>query len=152
MIGKIHGHMTMADGSRVPLSEDQAASLWKMAEDAKARRAEDMPTAQDALRALIRAHERMRDLGWRLGGGLRVKRGEECAVAETGSTGIWRGRLDREGLYVQYGDSVSSPRKCWLKPLLDLTDDERVWMEECDRRGAEAYSAMIDRLATGEQQ
>jgi len=146
--GNYHGHKTMADGTHVALSEEEAAAIWKAVEESTSRRAREMPTAQDALRVLIAAQTRLNDLGWWKGIGLRVKRGDECAVAETGSTGMWRGRLDVEGKYVHYGDCVSDPRKCWLKPLADLTDEERAWMDECDRREAEAYSAMLDRYAS----
>lgn len=142
-----YGHKTMPDGTHVLLTEDEAAELWQHIEDAQARRAQEMPTAQDALRVMIAAQQRMQELGWWKGGGLRVKRGDECAVAETGSTGVFRGRLDGEREYVHYGDCVSDPRKCWLKPLADLTDDERAYMDECDRREAEAYAAMLDRYA-----
>lgn len=145
-----HGHKTLIDGTHVPLTEDEADAIWKAVNAAKAKRAQDMPTAQHALRALIEAQQRMQELGWWQGGGLRVKRGDECAVAETGSTGIWRGHLDADGKYVQYCDCVSDPRKCWLKPLADLSDEERAHMETCDEREAEAYTAMIDRWASEE--
>jgi hypothetical protein len=142
-----YGHKTLIDGSRVPLTKDEAAAIVEAARVADRERAKDMPTVRDALATMIRAEQRMKDLGWWKGGGLRVKPGDECAVAETGSTGIWRGRLDAERKYVHYGDSVSDPRKCWLKPLADLTEGERAWMEECDRHEAEAYSAMLVRYA-----
>lgn len=141
-----YGHATMNDGTHVPLTKADADAIWKAAEDARAKREQEMPTAQDALRVLIAATQRLQELGWWKGGGLRIKRGDECAVAETGSTGMWRGLLDAEGKYVHYGDYVSDRHKCWLKPLADLTDDERALMEECDRREAEAYAAMIARL------
>jgi len=144
-----HGHKTMIDGTHVALSKDEAEAIWKAIDEADAKRAQEMPTAQDALRVMIAARHRLQELGWWKGGGLRVKRGDECAVAETGSTGMWRGRLDAEGKYIHHGDYVSDPRKCWLKPLADLTEDERAWMVECDRREAEAYSAMLDRLGDG---
>jgi hypothetical protein len=142
-----YGHKTLADGTHVPLTKDEADAILRAAKVAEAKRAEDMPTARHALRAMITAKQRLQELGWWEGGGLRVKRGDECAVAETGSTGMWRGRLDAERKYVHYGDSVSDPRKCWLKPLADLTEDERAWMDECDRRETEAYTAMLDRYA-----
>ena len=141
-----HGHKTLADGSHVPLTADEAESIWKMIDAAKTKRAQDMPTAQDALRTLIAAQERMKELGWWLGPGLRVNRGDDCAVAETGSTGMWRGHYDADGKYIHYCDCVSDPRKCWLKPLADLTDDERAHMAACDAREAEAYRAMFDRM------
>lgn len=146
-MSEYHGHKTLIDGSHVPLSKEEAEALWAAVEDERTKRNAAMPTAKDALSALIDAETRLRDLGWSRGGGLRVRTGDECAVSEMGSTGMWRGRLDDEGKYVHYGDCVSSRQKCFLKPLADLTPDERAWMEECDKREAEAYSAMLDRYA-----
>ena len=88
-----HGHKTMPDGSHVPLTKDEAIAIMRAVETARAERARKMPTARNALHALIEAEQRMKELGWWLGGGLRVKPGDECAVAETGSTGMWRGRV-----------------------------------------------------------
>lgn len=144
--GEYYGHKTMTDGSHVPLTKDEADSIWRAVEDAEVKRAQEMPTARDALATLIHAEQRMKELGWWKGGGLGVRPGDECAVAQTGSTGLWRGRLDAERKYVHFGDSVAHPRDLWLKPLADLSDDERAWMDECDRREAEAYGAMLDRL------
>lgn len=147
---KYFGHRTLVDGTHVPLTENEAGAIMQYVEDARIKREDNMPTAQDALRAMIEAKQRLQELGWWQGGGLRVKRGDECAVAETGSTGMWRGRLASDGKYVHYGDCVSDPRKCWLKPLSDLTDDERAWMEECDKREAEAFKAWLDRRREGD--
>jgi len=140
-----YGHKTMVDGSRIPLTKDEAEALIRSVEDADARRAQQMPTARDALAMLISSEQRLKDLGWWKGGGLRVKRGDECAVAETGSTGIWHGRVDVEGTYVHYCDCVASPRERWLKPLSELTDEERAHMLACDLREAEAHKAEMDR-------
>jgi|SRR5215217_1980161 len=141
----ISGHMTMADGSRVPMTEEDATAIWASVEAATAKRAEAMPIAKDALSLMIDAKSRMNELGWWLGGSLRVKKGDDCAVAETGSTGMWKGRIDAEGEYVHYGDCVSKPQKVWLKPLSELTDDERAWVARCDNEASEAYRAMIGR-------
>jgi hypothetical protein len=138
-MGEYHGHKTLIDGTHVPLTKDEAEALWKSAERARELRAETMPGVQDALRTMLDAKQRMQELGWWQGGGLRVKRGDECAVAEFGSTGIWRGHIDVDGKYVHYADCVSNPRKVWLKPLTDLTDDERAHMERCDQREREAF-------------
>ena len=88
----------------------------------------------------------MQELGWWKGGGT-VRKGDRCAVAESGSTGIWTGWLDDEGKYVTYCDCVSEPRKVWLKPLEALTEQERAHLEACDKREAEAYDAELARLA-----
>jgi len=141
-----YGHKTMIDGSHEPLTKDEADSLWKYVEERKAQRAASMPTAEAALSQFIEAKQRLQELGWWQGGGLRVKRGDECAVAEFGSSGIFRGWVDEEGKYVHYADCVSDPRKCWLKPLADLTDDERKHMDECEALDKIAHEAEMNRL------
>jgi hypothetical protein len=145
-MGEYHGHKTLIDGTHVPLTSDEAEALWKAVEAEKVRREETMPTARDALGMLIQAQQRLNELGWWLGGGLRVRRGDECAVAQTGSTGMWTGHVDDE--YVTFADSVSKPRDVWLKPLADLTDDERQHMDECNRREAIAFEADMKRYAS----
>lgn len=144
-----HGHKTLIDGSHVPLTKDEAEGLWKMVEEMRAKRAETMPTAEDALSQLIAAKERLNELGW-WEGGLRVRAGDECAVAQTGSTGMWKGWVDEERKYVHHGDSVNSPRDVWLKPLAELTVDERAHMDACDKNEAEAYAAEMGRYAAME--
>lgn len=146
-MGENHGHKTLIDGTTVALTKDEAEALWQAIEAEDARRTDAMPTARDALVAMMDAEMRMRDLGWAIGGGLKVKRGDECAVAQQGSTGMWRGWLDEDRKYVHFGDCVASPDKVWLKPLADLTPEERAHMDYCDKREAEAYSALLDRLA-----
>lgn len=132
-----HGHLTHKDGSHTPLSKEDAEALWKGFEEEDAKRAKEMPDAWDATRQIIRAQERLRKLGWSLGGGFKIKAGDECAVMEAGSTGMWTGWLDDERKYVHYCDGVSAPRKVWLKPLGDLTDAERAKLAEGDKDAAE---------------
>ena len=132
MTEKYYGHATLEDGSHVPLTAEDAKALWEAAERSADDRAALMPTSDAAMRVISDAHQRMNDLGWWKGGGLRVRRGDECAVREDTSTGIWSGWLDQDGEYVHYCDSVSAPRKVWLKPITDLTEDERERMAECD--------------------
>lgn len=144
-MAEYHGHMTMADGSHLPLSKDDADALWKSIKAGQKEMSEQMPTARDALRTINNAQQRLNDLGWSLGGGLKVRRGDECAVAESGSTGMWRGWVDQDGKYLHYADYCTDPRKAWLKPLADLTPEELAWMEECDRRESDARSAYLAR-------
>lgn len=144
------GHKTLTDGSRVPLTEDEANALMDQLAAAKSRRASDMPTVRDALSAIIAAEERLRELGWWRGGGLRVRRGDDCAVIQHGSTGMWSGRYQADGQYVLFGDSVCRPRECLMKPLAELTSEERAWMEECDKHEAEATDLLLRRLAGSE--
>lgn len=142
---KYHGHVTMTDGTRVPLTEDAAKEIWAEIEAEEVQRAKRLPTARSCLEAISDAAVRLGDLGWSKGGGLRVRRGDECAVAQPGSSGMWSGRVDANGRFVVFGGCVAKPQDVWLKPLADLTDDERQWMEECDRNAAEALSAWLDR-------
>lgn len=144
------GHKTMMDGSHVPLTKDEANLLMDQIAAAQSRREADMPMARDALSAIISAEERLRELGWWRGGGLRVRRGDDCAVIQHGSTGMWRGRYQADGQYVLFGDSVCGPRDCWMKPLAELTADERAWMEKCDKHEAEATDLLLRRLSAPE--
>lgn len=153
-----HGHMTMKDGSHKALTADEAEAIWQAAERSAEERARLMPTSDDAMRVILDAQQRMKSLGWRKGLGLiGVKRGDECAVREDGSTGIWSGWVDQDGKYVYYCDGVSDPRKVWLKPLADLTEDERSKMAECDKDEREWHDRMIqsfiaqDEIQSGEQ-
>jgi hypothetical protein len=142
-----HGHMTMKDGSHRALSADEDEALWWAMERSAEDRARLMPTSDDAMRVIFDAQQRMKALGWRKGLGIiGVKRGDECAVREDGSTGIWSGWVDQDGKYVNYCDCVSDPRKVWLKPLADLTEDERTKMAECDKDNREFHGRIIQSL------
>lgn len=141
------GHMTMNDGTHKPLTADEAKAIWKAMERSAEDRARLMPTSDDAMRVMLDAQQRMKALGWRKGLGIiGVKRGDECAVREDGSTGIWSGWVDQDGKYVNYCDGVTDPRKVWLKPLADLTEDERTKMAECDKDDREFHDRMIQSL------
>lgn len=138
-----YGHRTLADGTHEPLTKAEAETLMAGLAASKDKLAADMPTVKDALAMLIKAEERLRDLGWWRGGGLRVRRGDDCAVIQQGSTGVWSGHYQASGEYVLFGDSVCGPRDCYLKSLADLTPDESTWMQKCDREEAEAVSRMF---------
>ena len=45
--------------------DELARRLWRQAELNEAIRARDMPTEEDALRAMNDAYQRLRDLGWK---------------------------------------------------------------------------------------
>ena len=146
-MSEYHGHMTMSDGTHKALTEDEAQALCQAIERSAEDRARLMPTSDDAMRVILDARQRMKALGWRKGLGLvGVRRGDECAIREEGSTGIWSGWIDQEGKYAHYCDCVSDPRKVWLKPISDLTDDERIKMAECDKDDREFHDRMIQSL------
>jgi len=65
----IVGHKTLRDERGLtrhePLRKSVANALLAAAEAAQAKRASDMPTEQDAARALWSAYQRLKELGWR---------------------------------------------------------------------------------------
>ena len=123
------GWKTMLDGSRIPMSEDEAANLWRIVEQNRAEQAAAYPTTHSALRAYIDADERMHDLGWR-STIFDLEDGDEVAVAERGSTGIFRAVWVKP--YLHYQDCVSSAGKHFVKRIADLTPDEVETMDRCE--------------------
>jgi hypothetical protein len=89
----IVGHKTFwhEDGTHhhEPLRRDEAEAILASADAAKAKRASDMPTEQDAINALFEAHQRLKELGWREAS-YCPKDGSSFNAIETGSTGIFR--------------------------------------------------------------
>lgn len=147
-----HGHITRKDGSHEPLTKEFADALWQAIERSGEERARLMPTSEDAMRVMLDAQQRMKALGWRKGLGIvGVKRGDECAVREDGSTGIWTGWVQEDGKYVMYCDGVSDPRKVWLKPISELTADEATKLAECDRDDIEFRERMIQSFIDQDQ-
>lgn len=132
-----HGHLTLKDGSHVPLTGQEAKALFEAAEEGDRKRAEMMPTSEDAMRLGLGVQQRMKALGWRKGMGLKMRAGDDVAVREDGSTGIWSGWIETDSLFVHYCDSVADPRRVWLKPVSELTEDEREQMAVCDKDAAE---------------
>jgi hypothetical protein len=90
-----HGHMTMADGSHAPLSKDDAAALWRRAEEVERDRAERWPTDQHAISAMTDAFHRLKTLGWREAM-YCPKDGTAFEVIEAGSSGIHTCHYDGE--------------------------------------------------------
>jgi len=82
-----YGHMTMADGSHVPLTEEQAREIWDACEKAQEDRAKRMPDEQAALKVLQDAYTRLKELGWR-DAIYCPKDGSIFEAIEAGSTGV----------------------------------------------------------------
>ena len=64
----IVGHKTFRDGDshrHEPLRESEAKKIFAGIEDSKKRRAELMPTEQDAAKAMWDAWYRLKELGWK---------------------------------------------------------------------------------------
>lgn len=83
-----HGHMTMRDGSHVPLTAEQAKELWESGEKSRAERAARLPDDASAIKAMCEAYGRLKELGWN---DIMYcpKDGTRFEVTENGSTGIF---------------------------------------------------------------
>lgn len=91
----MRGWATLADGSRVALSEAECREIWEQADAAKAKRAEAMPDEASALRAMHDAHTRLTELGWREAI-YCPKDGSPFDVIEAGGTGVHRAYYEGE--------------------------------------------------------
>lgn len=127
------GHATMADGTHVPLSQNDAKAIWEAIDAADAKRRADMPTTQSALSAICDGKQRLTSLGWR-DAVYCPKDGSSFAIIEYGSTGIfyatYHGEWPTGSLYSC--DHFSHPRGAMFKALADLSPDERSKLDECD--------------------
>ena len=85
----IVGWGTTEDGKHVPIRADQAKQIWDAVEAARAKRAEQMPTEQDAINQMVDAITRLKELGWNEP--QYAPRGVPCDVIEPGSRGIHSG-------------------------------------------------------------
>lgn len=124
-----HGWVTNIDGSRTPLTSDDAEALMAGVRESERLRAEAYPATIDVLRAFLDADQRMRDLGWKKSV-FGMENGDEFALCEQGSTGIFRAFWNKP--YLHYQDCVASMGKHYIKPIADLTPVERVKMDECE--------------------
>lgn len=138
-----HGWKTGIDGSRTPITEGECADLIAMVEESERKRAAAFPKTLDALRAFLDADQRMKDLGWRKSI-FGLEDGAELALAEIGSTGVFRAVWCKS--YLHYQGCVASMGKSFIKPIADLTPDERAKMEECEANHAEFMEHQTGRM------
>ena len=115
----IVGHKTFHEGEgfrHEPLRQSEAKAILAACDAAKARRAADMPTEEDAARVMWSAYQRLRELGWRET--CYGPTNETVLVIEPGSSGIHQGvRWNDwpEKTWWIDGDWPSTP--CLFKPL-----------------------------------
>jgi hypothetical protein len=118
---EIVGHKTFATGEicpetgmpkfrHEPLTRADADALWASVEAAKAKRATDMPTEQDAVNALWHAQQRLKELGWDEPQSYRShplrQDGVTAKLVEFSSSGIHEG----------YYHSVNGKDVWWIGP------------------------------------
>lgn len=148
-----HGHVTLDDGTRFPLTEDEENAIWKAIKAAEAKSAADMPKISDVLRVMQRGHSRLCNLGWREAQ-YCPKDGTTFAVIQYGSTGIFEAWYmgDWPTGHVYCCDYLSHPDGMLFKPLADLTDGERALMDECMNREKAAHDREIASLISQSNQ
>jgi len=90
-MSEIVGHKTFSIGDGTfrhePITREEADAIWNAAKQQEQKRAEDMPTEQDAIRQMRDAHQRLKELGWR-DAIYCPKDGSVFEVLEAGSSGI----------------------------------------------------------------
>src|SRR5688572_6343908 len=59
------GHKTYHDGRHEPIRQSEASALMAASDEAKARRAEQMPDEQSAIHTMFNAWLRLKELGWK---------------------------------------------------------------------------------------
>ena len=113
------GHKTLHDGSHLPLLRSEAEAIMAAADAAKAKRLADMPDETAALRCLMEAYTRLKELGWREAM-YCPKDGSTFKAIEAGSTGIhdchYEGEWPKGSYWVTDGD-VWPSRPILFKPL-----------------------------------
>lgn len=131
------GSARLADGSRVEFTAEQAKALWEASERASAKLATDMPTEGDALREMMRAYERLKQLGWR-DAVYCPKDGSMFDAIEIGSTGIHRASHD--GKY------------CWIHEAGDLWPSRPILFRLDPEAETARQQKMADAIAAFERE
>jgi hypothetical protein len=149
----IVGHKTFDTGERgedgfpvfrhEPLTRAEGEAMWESAKAAEAKRAEQMPDEQAAIRALWDAHQRLKELGWKEPQ-YCPKDGRNFKVIELGSTGIFDCNYHGEwpdGLYMVSDEHDVYPTSTGVAMFKLLPEDqaaEDIRREELRKRFAAA--------------
>lgn len=126
MSEEIVGHKTFSTGDPLnpfrhePLTRAEADEIWKRVEEANAKRAADMPTEQDALRAMVEAHHRLKELGWN-DAIYCPKDGTQFLAIEPGSGGVhechYSGEWPTGGWWIAEAGDLWPSRPCLWKAM-----------------------------------
>lgn len=120
------GHKTFIDGPlsfrHEPLRASEAELIMDAADKAEKRRAEIMPTEQDAVRAMWDAYRRLEELGWR-NATYCPRDGRMLLFIEAGSSGIHEGHCDDQ-------DTAYRRPTVWLHDHGDLWPSQPVLFRE----------------------
>lgn len=93
--GEIEGWATQEDGTRIKLSKDECRQMLVEIEAEDKRRKLNIPDEATALRVMMDAFTRLRDMGWREAI-YCPKDGSVFEVIEVGSTGIFKCHYEGE--------------------------------------------------------
>lgn len=120
--GKYYGHMTMADGSHVPLSSEECETMLKEIDEHRERRAAALPDEKSCLATMFDGFDRLRELGWREAC-YCPKNGTVFDSISAGSTGIhdcyYQGEWPKGNYWILDGGDIwpAHPILFKLKPL-----------------------------------
>ena len=147
-MSEYHGHLTHPDGSRTPLSAEEAKALWETCKAAAAREAELMPDTSAVLNMTCAVRNRLHKLGWSQGM-YCPKGGEEFAVITAGCSAILSGCYvgDWPDGEIHVLNETHAPSEIWWKALKDLTAAEREKMDRDIRSNIECFEGELTRLA-----
>jgi len=108
---------------------EENEELWNRLNEAKRKRAEEMPTEQDAINTIYRAYTRLKELGWN-DAVFCPKDGSNFKVVEAGSLGIfdciYHGEWPKGSWWLLDGHDVYPPRPILYK----LTEEDEVKRKE----------------------
>lgn len=119
----IVGHKTFSDGAggyrHEPLRQSEASAILAAAEAAEAKRAADMPTEEDAVRAMWAAWQRLRELGWRET--MYGPTNERVRTVSPGSAGTHVGSRSEpwpeKTWWIEDGGDLWPGQPCLFKPI-----------------------------------
>lgn len=134
---QVEGWATGHDGKRHRLSEDECRDIIARADAQKIARESSMPDFDAAISTLHSAQVRLGELGWKEGI-YCPKDGEQFALIEFGSTGVFSGRYVGKWPdgYVYADDYTLHPNGMMWKPLDALTAQEREVLDRCTEKHA----------------
>lgn len=120
------GHKTFCDGPlsfrHEPMHASEAEAIMASVKEAKRRRAELMPTEEDAARSMWEAYYRLKELGWR-DATYCPRDGRALKFIEAGSSGIHDGHCDDQ-------DMAHKRPTVWLHSNGDLWPSQPILYKE----------------------
>ena len=105
-------------------SQADAEAIWQAVEQAQRDRAEMMPTERDALLVMMKAFERLRELGWR-DAMYAPRDGRLLEFIEAGSTGIHKGHKDEKFVWIHDAGDLWPSHPILFREIAKATGEPR---------------------------